>query len=135
MSWRGNKTGESKLTNEDERRKHPRIKAKWPITIITDQSSFDGESMNITDSGLFIRCVEQMQENEICQLIIRIPGRDPIIVKGTMIRSNLGGADHKGHLSGIGFSFIKISKEDRQFFNEMTADSFKTAEEDKSGDE
>ena len=131
MSWRG-KTGETKLTSENERRKHPRIKAKWPITIITDQSSFHGESINITDSGLFIRCGEQLYENEICQLIIGIPNRDPIVVKGTMIWSNLSGADHGGHLSGMGFSFIKISKEDRQFFNEMTADSFKAAEENKS---
>jgi hypothetical protein len=120
------------LTSEDERRKHPRIKAKWPVTIITDQSSFLGESINITDSGLFIRCGEQLHENEICQLIIGIPNRDPIVVKGQMIWWNLGGAAHKGHLSGMGFSFIKISKEDRQFFNEMTADSFKAAEENKS---
>jgi hypothetical protein len=128
MSWRG-KPGETTLTKEDERRKQPRIKAKWSVTIITEQSSFDGESINVTDSGLFIRCGEQMLENEICQLIIRIPGRDPIMVKGTMIWSNLDDAGHKGHLSGMGFSFIKISKEDRQFFNEVTADIFKAAEE------
>jgi len=120
------------LTSEDERRKHPRIKAKWRVTIITDQSSFQGESINITDSGLFIRCGEQLHENEICQLIIGIPNRDPIVVKGKMIWWNLGSAAHKGHLSDMGFSFIKISKEDRQFFNEMTADSFKAAEENKS---
>ena len=123
------------MTSENERRKHPRIKAKWSVTIITDQSSFDGESINITDSGLFIRCWEQLHENEICQLIIRIPNRNPIMVKGTMIWSNLGDAGHKGHLAEMGFSFIKISKEDRQFFNEMTADIFKEAEEIKSGDE
>jgi hypothetical protein len=128
MSWRG-KTGETKLTSENERRKHPRVKVKWPVTIITDQSTFDGESINITDSGLFIRCWEQLHENETCQLIIEIPNRDPIVVKGTMIWSNLGAAGHQGHLSEMGFSFIKISEEDRKFFNEMTADSFKAAEE------
>ena len=117
------------MTNEKERRKHPRIKAKWPVTIITDQSTFVGESINITDSGLFIQCGEQMEENEVCQLIIGIPGRDPIVVKGTMIWSNLGGAGRKGHLSGMGFSFIKISQEDRQFFKEILADRFKAAEE------
>jgi hypothetical protein len=85
--------------------------------------------MNVTDSGLFIRCGEQLHEKEICQLIIRIPDQDPIMVKGTMIWSNLGDAGHKGHLSGMGFSFVKIAKEDKKFFNEMTADILKAAEE------
>ena len=117
------------MANENERRKHPRIKANWPVTIITDETTFVGQSVNITDSGLFIQCGEQMKENEVCQLIIAIPGRDPIVVKGTMIWSNIGDSGRKGHTLGMGFSFIKISKEDRKFFNDMLADSFKAAEE------
>jgi hypothetical protein len=107
------------LTVNDERREHPRIKTKWPVTLITDQTAIEGEAINITFSGLFVRCGDGLQENEICQLILRIPRRDPIIVKGNMIWSNLGSADKKGHLSGIGFSFFKMIKEDRHFFNEM----------------
>ena len=116
---RRGKRGEKELTNGDERREHPRTKTKWPVTIITDQTTIDGEAINITFSGLFVRCGDGLQENEICQLILRIPRRDPIVVKGNMIWSNLGSADKKGHLSGIGFSFFKIIKEDRHFFNEM----------------
>ena len=107
------------MTDNDERREHPRIKAKWPVTIITDQTSIEGEAINITFSGLFVRCGERLKENEICQLILRIPGRDPIVVKGNMIWSNLGSADKKDHLSGMGFSFFKITEEDHHFFKEM----------------
>ncbi len=110
------------MTSGSERRKQPRIKAKWPVTIITEQSTIDGHSINITASGLFVQCGEQFQENEICQLIISIPNRDPILVKGNMIWSNLGGADKQGYRSGMGFSFIKISKEDSQFFKEIIAE-------------
>ena len=107
------------MTDNDERREHPRIKAKWPVTIITDQTTIEGEAINITLSGLFVRCGEGLKENQICQLILSIPGRDPIVVKGNMIWSNLGSADEKGHLSGMGFSFFKITEEDRHFFKEM----------------
>jgi hypothetical protein len=107
------------LTESDERRQHPRIKARWPVTIITDQTTLEGESINITYSGLFVRCGERLEENEICQLILRIPGRDPIVVKGHMIWSNLDSAGEKNHLSGMGFSFFKILEEDRHFFKEI----------------
>ena len=111
------------MTSGNERRKRTRIKAKWPVTIITDQKTIEGQSINITPSGLFVQCGEQFRENEICQLIINIPDRDPILVKGKMMWSNLGGAAKKGYLSGMGFSFIKISKEDRQLFKKIIADT------------
>ena len=117
-SRRDNK-GETALIDSDERREYPRIKARWPVTIITDQTTIEGESINITFSGLFVRCGERIEENEICQLIIKIPGRDPIVVKAHMIWSNLGSAGKKDHLSGMGFSFFKITEEDRHFFEEM----------------
>ena len=111
------------MTSGNERRKQPRIKARWHVTIITDQKTIEGQSINITPSGLFVQCGEQFQENEICQLIINIPDRDPILVKGKMMWSNLGGAVKKDYLSGMGFSFIKFSKEDRKFFKKMIADT------------
>jgi hypothetical protein len=116
------------LTDNDERREHPRIKAKWPVTIITDRTTIEGEAINITFSGLFVRCKERLQENEICQLILRIPGRDPIIVKGNMIWSNLDGAEMKDHLSGMGFSFFKITEEDLEFFKEMISGTLENDE-------
>ena len=122
------------MTSGNERRKQPRIKARWPVTIITDQNTIEGRSINITTSGLFVQCGEQFQENEICQVIISIPDRDPILVKGNMIWSNPGGADEQGYRSGMGFSFIKISKGDRQFFKEMIADTLKQRGGGEGGD-
>lgn len=107
------------LADRDQRGERHRIKARWPVTIITDQTVIEGESINITISGLFVRCGERLQENEICQLILRIPDRDPIVIKGNLIWSNLSAADKKNHLSGMGFSFFKIAEDDRQFFKEM----------------
>lgn len=123
---RRGKRGKTELTDNDERREHPRIKVKWPVTIITDQTAIEGESINITISGLFVRCGERLQENETCQLILRIPGRDPIVLKGNVIWSNLGGADKQDHLSGMGFSFFKITEEDRHFFKEIISGTLET---------
>ena len=79
---RRGKRGEKQLTDGDERREPPKTKTKWPVTIITDQTTIDGEAINMTFCCLFVRCGERLQENELCQLIFRIPGRDPIVVKG-----------------------------------------------------
>ena len=111
------------MTSKNERREQPRIKASWPVTIITDRGTIEGRSINITASGLFMQCSEKFRENEICQLIIKIPHRDPILVKGNMIWSNLNGAEKAGYRSMMGFSFIKISKEDRQLFKKIIADT------------
>ena len=76
-----------------------------------------------------MQCGETFHENEVCQLIIKIPHRDPIFIKGNMIWSNLNGAAKSGYRSGMGFSFIKISKEDRQFFMEMVSDTLQHQKE------
>ena len=96
-----------------EKRRHPRIPVRWPITIITDKGTIEGESRNITIAGVFVHCQEELHEGEIYQMIINMPKRESILVKGKVVWSNFDSMEETSSYRGMGFSFIKISDEDR----------------------
>ena len=97
-----------------EKRKAPRINVNWPITIITSRGTIEGESRNITPSGVFIHCKTKLPEDEVYQMIIKLPNGKQIVVKGQMMWSNLNGREDTGALVDMGFSFIKMSDEDQK---------------------
>ncbi len=102
------------MVDPSEKRKAPRINVTWPITIITSQGTIEGESRNITPSGIFIHCKKKLPEDEVYQMIIKLPNGKQIIVRGQMMWSNLNGRDDTGSLVNMGFSFIKMSDEDQK---------------------
>ena len=102
------------MADPSERRKAPRINVNWPITIITSQGTIEGESRNITPSGVFIHCKKKLPEDEVYQMIIKLPNGKQIIVKGQMMWSNLNGREDTGALVDMGFSFIKMSDQDQK---------------------
>jgi hypothetical protein len=102
------------LVDPSERRKAPRINVNWPITIITSQGTIEGESRNITPSGIFIHCKKKLPEDEVYQMIIKLPNGKQIIVKGQMMWSNLNGREDMGALVDMGFFFIKMSNKDQK---------------------
>jgi hypothetical protein len=102
------------LDDPSERRQSPRISVNWPITIITSQGMIEGESRNITPSGVFIHCKKKLPEDEVYQLIIKLPNGKQIIVKGQMMWSNLNGREDADALVDMGFSFIKMSDQDQK---------------------
>lgn len=102
-----------------EKRRHPRIPVRWPITIITDQGTIEGESRNITIAGIFVHCREELHKDEIYQMIIKIPKKESILVKGKVVWTNFEGMDLNSSYIGMGFSFIKISDEDRQLLGDV----------------
>jgi hypothetical protein len=102
------------LVDPSERRSMPRINVNWPITFITSQGMIEGESRNITPSGIFIHCKKKLPENEVYQMIIKLPNGKQIVVKGQMMWSNLNGREDTGALVDMGFSFIKMSDQDQK---------------------
>lgn len=105
------------MATSHKRRNSPRIKAKWPITIITNDSIIAGESRNITANGIFTHCKEELHENETYRMIIGLPKKRYLAVKGKLMWSNLNGIDPNGTFSDMGFSFVKLSEEDRHLLN------------------
>ena len=106
-------SGGSELADGIEKRRHPRIPVRWPVTIITEKGTIEGESRNITIAGVFIHCQEEIHENEVHQMIIKIPKQESILLKGRVVWSNFDSMEETNNYRGMGFSFIKISDDDR----------------------
>ena len=102
------------MVDPSDRRQMPRINVNWPITIITSQGTIEGESRNITLSGVFIHCKTKLPEDEVYQILIKLPNEKQIVVKGQMMWSNLNGRQDTGVLVDMGFSFIRMSDEDQE---------------------
>jgi hypothetical protein len=115
------KAGEKNLADPSERRKALRINVNWPVTLITSEGTIEGESRNITPSGVFIHCKKRLPENEVYQMIIKLPNGKQIIVKGQMMGPISMGGEDTGVLVDMGFSSSKCrmrpeSSQDRHFF-------------------
>jgi hypothetical protein len=100
-----------------EKRKLPRIEVRWPVTMITEKGSVEGEARNITIEGVFIHCVEKLSLNETYRLVIR-PAGEQIEVMGKLLWSNLDGAADRDILPGMGFCFVKVSEGDRELLRQ-----------------
>jgi hypothetical protein len=105
------------LSDFVEKRKLPRIEVRWPVTMITEKGSVEGEARNITLEGVFIQCVERLSLNETYRLVIR-PGVEKIEVMGKLLWSNLESAADRGVLPGMGFCFVKVGEGDRELLRE-----------------
>ena len=105
------------MATTHEQPKTHRIKARWPITIITGDSIIAGESRNITANGIFAHCNEQLHENETYRLIIGLPKKGYVAIKGKVKWSNLNGIDPNGTFSDMGFSFVELLGKDRFLLN------------------
>jgi hypothetical protein len=105
------------LTTTIERPNSPRMKATWPITIITNRCPIKGESRNITSNGIFACFEEQLYENRTYRMIITLPQKGYIAVRGKVIWSNLNGIDPNGTFSEMGFCFVELPEEERFLLN------------------
>jgi len=105
------------LSDFVEKRKLPRIEFQWPVTMITEKGSVEGEARNITVEGVFIHCMERLSLNEAYRLVIK-PAGEKIEVMGKLLWSNLDSAADRDTLSGMGFGFVKVSDGDRELLRE-----------------
>lgn len=110
------------MENEIERRKHPRSKVRWPITIFTsDRSTIEGETRNITVDGMLICCDEPLPLNEILSMSIMPPNHQAMNVVGKVIWSDLYAIDEENTTLGMGLCFVKISDGDRHFLKDVAS--------------
>lgn len=123
------------MTDGIEKRRHPRIPVRWPVTIITDKGTIEGESRNITIAGVFIHCQEEIHENEVHQIIIKIPKQEAILVKGQVVWSNFDSMEETNTYLGMGFSFIKISEDDRMVLADVISRHSKSPKGDEPQEE
>jgi hypothetical protein len=107
--------------------------ARWPVTIIMNSGTIEGETTNISAQGVSISCDEPLLLgvstscdetlllNEICTLHISPPDYGAIEVSGKVVWSDMHGIDGENKTVGIGVCIVEISDKDRGYFKNIVS--------------
>ena len=103
-----------------ERRKHPRAKTKWTVTLETSEGVINTETHDISLDGAFIRCLDPLMPDDAFKMVINIPNSNRrLMVDSEVVWVNAHGPDHSLTPRGMGVQFTQLAGGDRQFLNRM----------------
>jgi len=98
-----------------DNRHFARAKIKWPVSMITDERSADGVTLNLSPNGAYIGCANPLRLNEVFEVTIDVPNSDSSIQATVeVVFSNIYGPDDAISPRGMGVRFLKISSQSRQ---------------------
>ena len=106
------------MSNPAERREYLRVRAKWPVTMLTPEAQIEGEIENFTPKGLFVSCAEVPAVDSF-RLVIKVPGRQTINVAGRVVWTTILDASESETRLGIGIKFTEISESDQEYLQEV----------------
>jgi len=99
------------IDNEDQRT-HPRIEVSWPVQILTDQETIEGEVLNVSSTGLYIRCEKPLELNEIFRMVVKPDNHEEVEIQGQIVWSSFYAVDETDAPVSLGISLIEISQKD-----------------------
>ena len=102
----------SVILNETEKRLHQRFNVKWPVTILSDGQTIQGETRNISEAGILICTKEPLQLNIDYTISLFPPDKDSLELNCTVVWSDLYGIDPSNTVYGVGLCFVKVSDKD-----------------------
>ena len=107
-----------RLAEFNERRKLPRIEVRLPITIFSKKGLVRGETRNITTTGAYILCSEQLQQDETYMMRIKL-AKHSLTVDAQMIWASPEPKEKDAFSKGMGVFFAKINREDLKRLADM----------------
>ena len=107
------------MTQGFERRLEPRIEIKWPVTVLTMQTTIEGEIHNLSPSGAFISCKAVPPLESSFFIIIKPPERQTISVAGKVVWSTTLQTGESNTSLGVGVQFTNITPGDLRFLIQL----------------
>ena len=101
------------------RRQFSRTIVRWPVTLLTSQHKTEGETENVSPTGVFISCKNVHISEGSVRMVIRVPGHQPINVAGRVVWSTVQKPNEGPPSFGVGVQFTKISDNDSHFLREV----------------
>ena len=104
----------------EENRRYPRAKIKWPVVMTSSSGLVDGQTLNISLGGAFVRCREIPDLQDDFRMVMTAKER-LILVNAEVIWSNGSRSGAKSTSHGMGIRFTYISSNDRSFLRGVIA--------------
>jgi hypothetical protein len=89
-----------------EKRQHPRLPITLPAILVTASGVIEGEIENISLSGAFIRCQEQVEPGERLTVVAELPTNPSFSSHAEVVWSRVPGPSEEGTNPGMGVKFI-----------------------------
>ena len=89
-----------------EKRQHPRALAVWPVIMSTPQGSLEGETVDISPTGVFIRCQRPLRPGDKFSLILKSPSDYPYKFSAQVVWSCTPRPNDEITPSGMGVKFL-----------------------------
>lgn len=106
-----------------ENRMFPRVNVEWFVVARTAQSAIEGVTLNVSPSGVFVRCKDPLRVNEVFDMSISVPEAErSLTTKAEVVWSNIYGLDDEITPRGMGVRFLNISVESRAFIAKVVLD-------------
>jgi Tfp pilus assembly protein PilZ len=87
--------------------------------MLTSQDKTEGETENVSPTGVFISCTGVPLSEGSIRLVIKVPGHQPINVAGKVAWSKVLNPNKGAPSFGVGVQFTKISENDSHFLREV----------------
>ena len=98
------------VLNDIDKRQHKRVSIKWPIEIHSEDKLIEGETINVSESGILISTKEPLRLNEDYIISLFPPDADVLELHCTVVWSDLYGIDQSDTVYGVGICFVKVSE-------------------------
>jgi hypothetical protein len=92
------------LHDLDERRVHPRMKARWPVTILTERGLVQGETVNVSATGAFVKCRGEFHKSEVYWMFIGLD-RQSVVINGKALWLERDTGRETAQVTGLGVMF------------------------------
>jgi hypothetical protein len=107
------------VLSDTNNRQHKRASIKWPVKIRSGNKTLNGETRNVSESGILICIKEPLRLNQDYIMSLCSPNADNLELHGTVVWSDLYGIDESDAVYGVGICFVKISKTELHSLNNM----------------
>ena len=105
-----------------ERRRYPRAKIEWPVSVKTDQGMVTGYTLNLSAGGATVRLQNPPLVHELIEMTIKIPELDRLLsVEAQVVWSTADIVDKELTLPIIGLNFTTINDQDRWLISTAVA--------------
>ena len=111
------------MSADQENRRSPRVEVSWPITILAETGTIEGEIRNVSLDGLLIFCEEPLRLNETYRMSI-LPGKHHAIgVSGKVVWADAYCMDEENTAFGVGICLVELRDEDREVLRSLIAEA------------
>jgi hypothetical protein len=103
------------MTNQRERRRHPRVVVDWPVVIITKHGATVGNARNISARGALIRSEAPLCPNDRSRLFLVPPDRLAFRVSFEVAWMGPEDSPRRASDYSMGVRFIRMSRGDGDY--------------------